>query len=679
MFNFSSLPIDRKISLGFGLLVVLTLASSGISWFALTSVKANFVELSRMSASVQRFPALEARLRDDRMTVMAQMMVPAAPAAEKLKAAIADGKDAVAKTLVGMHNPELVAMMGKIDEAFQNLSKAALRVQELTNTYEPKRDLIGQRSGMFAPALASLTESRVREGDAAGAAAVALLLGEIETGRRQTANFLNATDDGIGIEGMADLKTQGNALLAAWAKIDAETKNLTSHVAEADEAATKQLATVLDGYTGFLKQAVPLLTERTQLRVETMQPVDHTIAMAIQQSIGVANLNQNHTAEVSMGAVQNSINENVAVTLITVALAVVVALIVARSITRPLKRITAVVLATAEGNLSQEIPFRNQRDEIGDLARTVEVFRRNRAEADAAVQAQVVEQEAKLARQMKIEQLTRDFETTIKTVAAAVTSAAEQMQGNSNELSTTSAASAERCVSASQATDRSRGNIETVASAAEELSSSIREISRQMAGVATISSEAAEAARRTSEGVLGLSEAATKIGSVVQLISGIASQTNLLALNATIEAARAGDAGKGFSVVATEVKSLATQTARATEEIQKQVDQIRTETERAVNAIHEITGTIGSMSQTTASVAAAVEEQEAATGEIARNVQEAAAVSTQVSSELANVTEAANLTGRSAGELQSATEHLLSQSESIRREVDLFTNAVRAA
>ncbi len=552
-------------------------------------------------------------------------------------------------------------------------------MQELTNGFEPNREQIGQRPEMFAPALIALTESRVRAGDAAGAAEAALLLSEIEVGRRQTANFLNATDDGIGIESLAKLKTQGNDLLATWARIETGAKALVGRVSDADQAPAQQLTTALDSYTGFLRQAVPLLTERTRLRAETMMPVGQTVAAAIQEAVNLANRNQAHTAEVSLDAVQSSINRNLLATIVAVGLAIGVALAVARSITRPLKRITAVILATAEGDFSQEIPFRTQRDEIGDLARTVEVFRRNRAAADAAVQAQAAEQEAKQARQATIDQLIRDFETSIRQVATAVTAAAEQMQGNSEELSTSAANSAERCVSASHATDRSRGNIETVASAAEELSSSIREISRQMAGAATISNEAAEAARRTSEGVRGLSEAATKIGSVVELISGIASQTNLLALNATIEAARAGDAGKGFSVVATEVKSLATQTARATDEIQQQVDQIRAEADRAVKAIHEITGTIGSMSQTTASVAAAVEEQEAATGEIARNVQEAAVVSTQVSNELASVTDAASLTGRSAAELRGATEHLMAQSEASRQEVDRFTNAVRAA
>jgi len=679
VFNFTSLPIGRKITLGFGLLVVLTVACSSLSWLAFNSVKATFVELSRMSASVQRFPTLEMRLRADRETVMAQMLIPTAPAAEKLKAAVADGKTAITQTLAGMRNPPLVAMMGKIDEAYQKLGQAAVRVQQLTNEFEPKRGQIGQRPEMFAPVLTTLVESRVRAADTAGAAETALLLSEIEIGRQQTASFLNATDDGIEIESLAKLKTQGNDLLASWAKIDAKTKALTSRTAEADQASAKQLTTTLDGYIGVLRQAVPMLLERTQLRVETMMPVGQTVAAIIQEAIDVANRNQARTAETSLEAVQNSSNQNLIAAFITVTLAIGAALIVARSITGPLKHITAVVLATAEGDLSQDVPFLGQRDEIGDLARTVEVFRRNRTAADAAIQAQVSEQEAKLARQVTVDHLTHDFETTIRSVASAVTAAAKQMQGNSAELSASSANSAERCSSASVATDRSRGNIETVAAATEELSSSIREISRQMAGAATISSEAVEAARRTSEGVQGLSDAAAKIGSVVELISGIASQTNLLALNATIEAARAGDAGKGFSVVATEVKSLATQTTRATDEIQKQVDQIRTETDRAVKAIHEITGTIGTMSQTTASVAAAVEEQEAATGEIARNVQEAAAVSIQVASELASVTDAAGQTGRSAAELQAATEHLLAQSEAIRREVDLFTNAVRAA
>jgi methyl-accepting chemotaxis protein len=610
---------------------------------------------------------------------MAEMLSTTASAAEKLKAALADGDKAIADTLVGMHNPQLIATMGKISEAFKKFGTGAVKVQELSGAFESRREQIGQQPGLFAPPFAALTASWVDAGEAAHAATTAMALSEIEFARQKTAHFLNITDDGLGDVDILALKIEGRDLLAVWDELGAKTRLIAAAAPGTDHNSGQQLLKTLDAYTSALRVSVPVLIERTQLRAETIMPVAQMIGAAIQDAIDVANANQRQSAAVSMVSVQRSIEQNMITAGIAVLAAIGVAMLVARSITNPLRRITAVVLATAEGDLSQDIPYTHQRDEIGNLARTVEVFRGNRVTADAAVQAQVAEQAAKLARQSAIDHLIRDFDGSIKQVAFSVTAAAEQMQGNSRELSKSSVSSAERCVTASQATERSRGNMETVASAAVELSSSIQEISRQITGAARISNAAAAAASRTSDGVRGLSDAVTKIGSVVNLINGIASQTNLLALNATIEAARAGDAGKGFSVVATEVKSLATQTARATEEIQLQVDQIRTEANCAVKAIYEISETINSMSQTTASVAAAVEQQEAATNEIARNVQEAALVTNQVSSELVGVTDAAGITGRSAAELLGATENLIAQSAAIRREVEAFTSAVRAA
>jgi methyl-accepting chemotaxis protein len=229
------------------------------------------------------------------------------------------------------------------------------------------------------------------------------------------------------------------------------------------------------------------------------------------------------------------------------------------------------------------------------------------------------------------------------------------------------------------ASDQATANVQTVAAASEELSGSIAEIGRQVADSARIAGLAVEEANRTNGQVTALSEAAQKVGDVIRMINDIASQTNLLALNATIEAARAGEAGKGFAVVASEVKSLANQTARATEEIASQIEAIQAATTDTVEAIQRIGGTIGQISEISATIAAAVEQQGAATQEIARNVTEAATGTADVSSNIATVTRAAGETGAAASQVLSAAGELSQQGETLSAEVARFLQNIRAA
>ena len=270
------------------------------------------------------------------------------------------------------------------------------------------------------------------------------------------------------------------------------------------------------------------------------------------------------------------------------------------------------------------------------------------------------------------------FENEVHSMVEIVASAATELQSTSQSMAQTAEATSKQATMVAQAAEEAASNVQTVASAAEQLHASISEISRQVSESTRISSEAVEKARRTNELVNGLAAAADKIGQVVKLINDIASQTNLLALNATIEAARAGDAGKGFAVVANEVKNLASQTARATEEISSQISGVQSATRDAVEAIEGIGGTIGLINEIASAIAAAVEEQGAATREIARNVQEASTGTTDVTSNIHSVTEASNETGHAAHEVLTASRELSTQSERLKLKVDDFLTDIRA-
>jgi methyl-accepting chemotaxis protein len=349
-------------------------------------------------------------------------------------------------------------------------------------------------------------------------------------------------------------------------------------------------------------------------------------------------------------------------------------------IVRPINLLKAVMEAFARNDLKADVPGLERRDELGDMARTVEVFKKNGLEV-ARLRTEQEASEKRLAEQRKADmnKLANDFEGAVGEIIEAVSQASTELEASATALTATAVHATEVTTAVAAASEEASTNVQAVASATEEMASSVNEISRQVQESARMASEAVDQARKTNDRVGELSKAAARIGDVVELINTIAGQTNLLALNATIEAARAGEAGRGFAVVASEVKALAEQTAKATGEIGQQIAGIQSATQDSVNAIREISGTIEKLSEISSTIAAAVEQQGAATQEISRNVQQAAQGTQQVSSNITDVQRGAGETGSASSQVLSAAQSLSRDSNRLKLEVGEFLTTVRAA
>jgi methyl-accepting chemotaxis protein len=356
-----------------------------------------------------------------------------------------------------------------------------------------------------------------------------------------------------------------------------------------------------------------------------------------------------------------------------------IAWMIGRSISGPLGQLGARMQVLADGQLDGDIPGVARGDEVGRMASAVQIFKDNAMRVRELEKAEAETQaRAAAERRSAMDNLASDFERSVKGIVQTVSTAATQLQTTAESMSATAKETSRQATVVAGASEQASTNVQTVAAAADELSSSVSEIGRQVVQATNIAGQAVAEVERTNVTIRGLSDAAQKIGDVVKLISDIASQTNLLALNATIEAARAGEAGKGFAVVAAEVKSLANQTGRATDEITAQVTAIQDATSNAVQAIGSIGATIGSINEISTAIAAAVEEQGAATQEIARNVQQAAAGTNEVSSSISGVIKAASETGAASSRVLGAAGELSSNAGILRAQVDGFIAKVRA-
>jgi len=375
---------------------------------------------------------------------------------------------------------------------------------------------------------------------------------------------------------------------------------------------------------------------------------------------------------------QTAIND-IAVAIVMLIIIGMAGLAIDRSTTRPLRMITEALNKLAQGDTSVTTDETDRRDEIGALARSLDVFRSNREQAEKLEREQKDTHKTQIARAEKVEKLIKSFETEVEGNLSTVHSALEQLRATATGMASQSDATTGRAANVAAATEQAAANVDTVAAAAEQLAASIDEITSQVSRSSDIAQSGATEADEASTIFAELGTASDKIGEVVELIQSIAEQTNLLALNATIEAARAGDAGKGFAVVAAEVKNLANQTTRATEDIAGQIGGIQESTQNALGAIKHLSGRMKELNEVAASISAAVREQDAATAEIARNVAEAATGTKDVAQNVIGLREAAEEEREASGQVLAASGSLNNKSQNLMTQIKQFLNDIRAA
>ncbi len=392
---------------------------------------------------------------------------------------------------------------------------------------------------------------------------------------------------------------------------------------------------------------------------------------------GVLEVSKPITAQLAAGTALS--NKIMAMVVIAGILLIAISVVTARRVSRPLASLNKVVRSLASGDDAVEVPETDSKNEIGEMARGVLVFKDNMIENKALAAQQEEEQKIRSDRTLRLDTLNTAFDTQVGTMLQEVETAVGQLETTASSMSSVAEQTNGQASAVGAASEEASANVQTVSAATEELSASVGEISRQVAQSADVSKRAVEEAKRTNSTIQGLATAGQKIGEVVDLITDIASQTNLLALNATIEAARAGEAGKGFAVVASEVKSLATQTAKATEDIADQISEMQAATQNSVEAIDGIGKTIEEVSNIASGIAAAVEEQGAATQEISRNVLQASEGTQDVSRNINGVTEGAEETGQAANQVTEAVKQLTAQSNSLKAAVEKYLVDVRAA
>jgi methyl-accepting chemotaxis protein len=422
---------------------------------------------------------------------------------------------------------------------------------------------------------------------------------------------------------------------------------------------TKQIDSLVDG---------EMTTEADQI---------DNAAAAIRETAG-------HEQTVAANDIQGTIaiSQRISIGLVGVGLILgaAIAWLITSSTVRPIRLLTAVTTRLADSDWATEVPGTERADELGTMAKAVAVFKTKGMDAERLRAEQgELQNRAEIERRRSMHELADAFESKVGGLVSALSSAATELQVTAQSMTGVARETTRQTTTVVAAAEQASVNVQTVAAAAEELASSVDEISRQVMQSTKIAGQAVEDAKHTDTVVRALAEGAQKIGEIVSLISHIAGQTNLLALNATIEAARAGDAGKGFAVVASEVKSLAAQTAKATEQISQQVAEMQSATKEAVNSIHGIGARIGEVSEITATIATAIQGQGAATQEIASSVQQAATGTREVTTNIVGVSKGADSTGTAANQVLGAANDLTRQAEQLSSEVGQLVAGVKRA
>ncbi len=666
---FGGLRIPHRIGGGFAVLLLLLLAVAGIGLSALRGFDQRFAVYAEVASDVELVTALEKDLTTLQRELRGYLLAPDAESAAKL-----DEQKRDFDALLDLAKAEIVEA-----QAAETVAQVAAQDVELGRMLERLKEVTTTRSALVTETIVPLGERIGEQLDRIGTAVSDdgrsdIVVSVAETYERMLLTRLYLT---------RYLDTSDAAMLAraqvAFAELEGAVDSLDEALAGTDQVeAVRAVQAQVPRFAQTTQQAAELTAERGELvvRMSAMGEEIDNLIEALREDAAVAQeaLLVEATAAGDRAELMNLVAAGMAL-----ALGVLLALAISRGIARPVRAMTAAMGRLAEGDSRVEVPGLGRGDELGEMAGAVQIFKENaierqRLEAEAA--EELAEKEARAAR---MESLIGEFDRSVGESLAVVTSAADELDATARHVSQLADAANRQLSDAAAAAGQTSGSVQTVAATTEELSASTQEISRQASESTDIARQAVAQAEQTDETVRGLAAAAEKIGAVVGLISDIAEQTNLLALNATIEAARAGEAGKGFAVVASEVKSLATQTAKATEEIASQVAGMQQATGSAVEAIGSISETIKRIDAIAATIASAVEQQTAATGEITQSAQQAAGGTQSVADSVGQVTEATAQTGTASAQVLSAAGGLSEQASDLKRRVESFLAGIRAA
>jgi len=645
------------------------------------------LQLAAQSASLaSQGPALLASESEDALNERSKKMKETQQVTlQKLGEIIELGAD---KTVVAA----LTETVKNIDDTIKSLGAAAKERLGIAAQHEKQYDALRSTQAAFvaaaSPAMmdaqtqinAILQSANLSSDDAAEAARTVDQLGNVFAGGNLAASQMIAALSANGSDTLDAIEKEFKAAQGrVKSNLDLLPKNAAAKALA--DAAMKMLA-LGEGKTGVFKLRQKELdaNDYGQIILDEARKLNVGLGISVQQLVDGVQSETNASTWQARREISFATIVMLALGGLTLIGSVLfVWLYVGRNILRRIRDLQRSMQLLSDGDLESEIYRSHQHDEIAAMANSLEVFRESMIEARALSADQDKDRIAKAERASRMEARIVEFETTVRAALDSLQKSANSMQTTAQSMSATADQSSALVSAVASAAEETSVNVQTVSSGTEELSSSIAEIGRQVVSSAEIARKAVDEAGATDATMQGLAENAGRISVVVDLIQTIASQTNLLALNATIEAARAGDAGRGFAVVASEVKSLANQTAKATDEIRAQIANMQQVTTSAVGAIRSITNTISEINDVTTAIAAAVEEQGAATREIARNIQHAAGGTSEVSSNIVGVSTASAEAGTAASEVLGASDALRREADVLRAEIDAFLSNIRAA
>ena len=667
---FSNLKVGQKIGLASAVTLGFLAIVAGVGYFGLSGANDNFKEYRGYARQTNELGRIQANLLLARLYAKDYIAKNTDEAAQKVRerieatVSISDG----AKKL--FHRPDAVAAIKDVAANMHAYQNSFNRVVELINARNKLVDRMNEIGPKSERALTKIMESAFRDGDAEASYRAGLTLRHLLLARLYSNRFL-----------VDNLKASGDR---AGKELSAVSETAKVMLAELQNPTRRRLADevvkLASQYSKTFQQTQDTINTRNGIIKGTLDVIGPKVADTTEKLKLENKASQDRLGPAASASMDRSVLTTKIVAILAIVLGSALAFFIGRAISRPVIDMTQAMARLADGNLSAEVPAIGRRDEIGDMAGAVQIFKDNAIEVERLKQQR--EEQEKAAEEEKrrqMQELADSFESSVGTVIQTVSSAATELQQTAETMSATAGQTNSQSVVVATASEQASVNVQTVATATEELTASIAEINRQINESNAISQQAVQDANHANRDVQGLAKAAQTISDVVGLISDIAEKTNLLALNATIEAARAGEAGKGFAVVASEVKSLANQTAKATEEIASQVENMQSATGNTVKAIEKIGDIINQIGANATSISSAIEQQNAATQEISRNVQEASTGTQQVASTIVSVRQAAEETGESSSEVLGAAGELSRQSEALRGQVDKFISGLRAA